>query len=801
MKFPVRWGQKQKQMKKVMIAVLTLLLYAGSMAQSKVKGQVTEKNVASPVINATIRMPDGKTVLSDSNGYFTLQTRVQGEITLEVSAVGFKTYSGKFSAAQETWEISLERKTLLMEPVEIRAVRASDPSPFSKTTLSSAAIQQQNLGQDLPFILNQTPSVVVNADAGNGIGYTSIRIRGSDPTRINMTINGIPYNDAESQGVFFVNLPDLASSSNSIQVQRGVGTSSNGSGAFGATLNLLTNEIMEDTYAELNNSYGSFNTWKNTFLAGTGLINDHFTFDARLSRIISDGYIDRAQTNLQSFFISGAWLSNKSSVRLNVFSGKEKTYQAWNGVPESLLETDRTFNSAGTDKPGPPYDNETDNYTQTHYQLFYNQALNPSWNLNLAMFYTKGAGYYEQYKSGQSYADYGMENPVYGNDTLYVTDLIRQLWLDNQFFGNTFSLQYKKPSTDIIIGGGWSRYLGNHFGDVVWASVGFPDNYRWYDLDANKTDLNIYGKWQQKISDRISLFTDLQLRKVDYNIYGFRNNPTITTKNDWLFFNPKIGISFSHNEWRSYASVAVANKEPNRDDFEAGKDVQPSAETLYDLEAGIEKRNFIFSWGATFYYMKYRNQLVLTGQINDVGAYTRTNIPNSYRTGLELTGRWKPLNWVDVSGNLAFSSNKVLDYTSYYDDYDLGGQKSEHFSKSDISFSPSTVAGYTANTRPFSRLEFSLIGKYVSRQYLDNTSRMERSLDPFYTQDLRLSYRINPRFMKEILLVGQAINIFNTRFEPNGYTYSYYYGGSLQTENFYYPMAGINFMFALNCKF
>ncbi len=688
-----------------------------------------------------------------------------------------------------------------MEPVEIRAVRASDPSPFSKTTLSSAAIQQQNLGQDLPFILNQTPSVVVNADAGNGVGYTGIRIRGSDPTRINMTINGIPYNDAESQGIFFVNLPDLASSTNSIQVQRGVGTSSNGSGAFGATLNLLTNEVREETYAELNNSYGSFNTWKNTFLAGTGLINDHFTFDARLSRISSDGYIDRAKTNLQSFFVSGAWLSNKSSVRLNVFSGKEKTYQAWNGVPENLLETDRTFNSAGTEKPGSPYDNETDNYTQTHYQLFYNQALNPSWNLNLAMFYTKGAGYYEQYKSGQSYADYGLENPVYGGDTLRETDLIRQLWLDNQFFGNTFSLQYKKPSTEIIIGGGWNRYLGNHFGNVVWASAGFPDNYRWYNLDANKTDLNIYGKWQQKISDHISLFTDLQLRKVDYNIYGFRNNPTLTTKNDWLFFNPKFGISYSRNEWRTYASVAVANKEPNRDDFEAGKDVQPSAETLYDLEAGIEKRNPLFSWGATFYYMKYRNQLVLTGQINDVGAYTRTNIPNSYRTGLELTGRWKPLNWIDVSGNLALSSNKVLDYTSYYDDYDLGGQKSENFNKTDISFSPSTVAGYTVNFRPFNRLELSLIGKYVSRQYLDNTSRMERSLDPFYTQDLRLSYRINPRFMKEILLVGQAINIFNNLYEPNGYTYSYYYGGSLQTENFYYPMAGMNFMFALNCKF
>lgn len=316
-------------MKKLMIAALSLLVATIGMAQLRIKGHVTEKNVASPIVNATIRMPDGKTVLSDQEGYFILPLSRPGEVYLEISAIGFRTYTGKFSPAENTREMQMERKALLMEPVEIRAIRASDPSPFSKTTLSSAAIQQQNLGQDIPFILNQTPSVVVNADAGNGIGYTGIRIRGSDPTRINMTINGIPYNDAESQGIFFVNLPDLSSSTNSVQVQRGVGTSSNGAGAFGATMNLMTNDVQEETYAELNNSYGSFNTWKNTFRAGTGLIDHHFTFDARLSRISSDGYIDRAKSNLLSFYVSGAYLTDKSSLRLNVFSGKEKTYQAW----------------------------------------------------------------------------------------------------------------------------------------------------------------------------------------------------------------------------------------------------------------------------------------------------------------------------------------------------------------------------------------------------------------------------------------------------------------------------------------
>ncbi len=788
-------------MKKLMIAVLTLLVSTHSVAQVQVKGHVSEKNVASPVVNATVRIPGGKTLLSDNNGDFRIVLPQAGEVMIEVTAIGFKPFMAYFPTSQENWQIELERKTQLMEPVEIFAVRASERSPFTKTTLSSATIEPRNFGQDLPFILNQTPSVVVNSDAGNAIGYTGIRIRGSDPTRINMTINGIPYNDPESQGIFFVNLPDIASSLNSIQVQRGVGTSSNGAGAFGATMNLLTNEVRDEAYAELNNSYGSFNSWKNTFSAGTGLLKNHFTFDARLSRISSDGYIDRAKANLQSFFVSGAYLTNTSSLRLNVFSGKEKTYQAWYGVPQILLQSDRKFNAEGTERPGGAYDNETDNYRQTHYQLFYNKVLTTNWNLNLAMFYTRGAGYYEQYKAGESYSTYGLPDAVFGSDTLRETDLIRQLWLDNDFFGNTFSLQYKKPSTEIIVGGAWSKYLGRHHGDVTWASAGFPDNYRWYELSANKSDYNIYGKWQQRMWDNWSLFTDIQLRKVAYNIYGFRNNPGLTSKNNWLFFNPKAGVSYAHKNWTGYASIAVANKEPNRDDFEAGINVQPKPERLYDLEAGIEQRNAVFGWGATLFYMSYRDQLVLTGQVNDVGAYTRTNIPNSYRAGLELTGKWKPFNWLDALANLALSRNKVSNYTAYYDDYDNGGQKSELFNAADISFSPAVIGGYTLNIHPAKSVDFSLAGKYVSRQYLDNTSLKGRSLDPFFTQDLRLSYRINPHFMNEINLSANVMNVFNALYEPNGYTFSYYNGGSLQTENYYYPMAGINFMIVLNCKF
>jgi iron complex outermembrane receptor protein len=784
-------------MKKTLFTLISLAFVLPVIAQLQFNGRILEQNVASPISKATVKA--GKAFLvTDENGM--VRFRANPGDSIEISAIGFKTIT-RVLTTSTMLEIFLEKEFSLMQPVEINAVRASYLSPFTQTTLSARAIEKANLGQDLPFLLNQTPSVVVNADAGNGIGYTGIRIRGSDATRINMTINGIPYNDAESQGLFFVNLPDLASSVNSIQVQRGVGTSSNGAGAFGATMNFMTNELNPEAYAEINNSYGSFNTWKNTVKVGTGLINKHFSLDARLSNITSDGFVDRASTSLQSFYTSAAYTGEKNSLRLNVFSGKEKTYQAWYGIPESKLTTDRTYNAAGMERPGAPYDNETDNYRQTHYQLFYNQALNPAINLNIALFYTRGLGYYEQYKADDDYANYGLPPFTMGNDTLYSTDLIRQLWLDNHFFGNTFSLQYKKNSSEWILGGGLSKYIGNHYGKVIWAEAGVPDNYMWYNLDALKTDANLYLKWQQKLANNLVLFADVQGRSVRYDIDGFRNNPGLIIRNKWFFVNPKAGVSYSKNNWKAYLSYAIANKEPNRDDFEAGATQQPVPEQLQDIELGIEKRGASLSWGATLFYMQYRNQLVLTGQINDVGAYTRVNIPRSFRTGIELTASWRPSSWFDLAANLAYSENKVRNFTAFYDDYDDGGQKTESFEQTDLSFSPRWVCGATLNVHPARNLDLSLINKYVSRQYLDNTSRKSRSLDPFLVQDLRVSYRILPKFMKEILLIGQVNNLLNVKYEPNGYTFSYYFGGSLQTENYYFPMAGTNAMLALNLKF
>jgi len=690
---------------------------------------------------------------------------------------------------------------LLLEPVEVKAIRAGENSPFTKTNLTKKQIEKLNLGQDLPFILNQTPSVVVNSDAGNGVGYTGIRIRGSDASRINVTLNGVPFNDAESQGTFFVDLPDFTSSVGSIQVQRGVGTSSNGAGAFGASINISTNEVDLKPYAEINNSYGSFNMWKNTIKVGSGLVSDHFTTDFRLSRINSDGYIDRASSDLRSFYFSTAYLGKKNSLRFNMFSGKEKTYQAWYGVSEADLKTSRTINYAGMERPGEPYDNETDNYKQDHYQIFYNQELTSRLKFNLGLFYIKGKGYYEQYKADQAYADYGLPEPTYGTDTITNTDLVRQLWLDNDFYGNIFSLHYKANNSQLTLGGGWNRYEGNHYGDVVWAEKGLTLPGRWYDLDATKNDLTIYFKQQTKISSLLSVFYDLQYRKVKYDLFGFRDNPDLIIKNNYSFFNPKAGLSFQKNEWSGYLSYSRGQKEPNREDFEAGIDQQPKPEKLNDLELGIEKRNDKYNIGLTGYYMHYEDQLVLTGKINEVGAYTRTNIPKSYRAGLELVAAAKITSWLTAAGNFSVSKNKVKDFTEYIDDYDNGGQQINQYSSTDIAFSPNMVGGATINFIPLKNAELSLISKYVGKQYLDNTQNESRKLNAFYTQDVRFIYTISKGCLKELNIILQANNVFDKLYEPNGYTFSYYYGGSLTTENYYFPMAGRNFVVGVNVKF
>jgi len=714
--------------------------------------------------------------------------------------------------------------TVFLQPVEVSSVKAGALAPFAKTNLTQKDIEKLNIGQDIPFLLEQTPSVVVNSDAGNGVGYTGIHIRGSDATRINVTLNGIPYNDAESEGTYWVDIPDMASSLSSVQIERGVGTSSNGTGAFGATIALTTNEYNKDAYADVNNSYGSFNTWKNTIKVGSGLIDGHFTIDARLSQLSSDGYIDRATSNLKSFAFSTAYITKKSSLRLNIFSGKEKTYQAWYGLAEDSLATNRTFNIEGTEKPGTPYDNQTDNYQQDHYQLFFNHTINQQWNFNTAVFMTYGRGYYQEYHGDSAsqiqgdynetfYSYYGLPNPVYGTDTITNSDFIRQLHLDNHFYGQIISFRYKKVNDEVTIGGGWTRYQGTHFGDVLWAKDGgVPnDDYQYYNHPVLKTDENIYTKWQHNLSKNWLTFVDVEYRNVYHRINGFEAAAVTDTANNvnvartFNFVNPKIGVTYTKDGWQAYFSYAYGSKEPNYTDFETDSSSQPKAEKLNDLELGVERKKKTYSWGADIYYMLYKDQLILTGQLNSVGGPTRINVPNSYRLGLELQGAVSITNWLGLSGNATFSMNKIKSFAEFLKSYDslynpLGVQEIDH-SNTDISFSPDVIAGGSINIIPVKNAQISFVSKYVSRQYLDNTSNITRSLAPYFTENARLSYALKNKFSKETDIILQVNNLFSEQYNSNGATYPEIDGGVTNNYNYFFPMALINYMIGVNIHF
>ena len=793
-------------MKKIFGTIAAFLITLSLSAQYTIRGVVRNDQTNEPLEAATISVFFNNLLVtntvSNSLGKFNVQVNKAGTYVVTAGYISMKKNSATVVAGSQTAEVALklQQGAYFLEPLELRAVRAGTNAPFTKQNIDKKTIEGLNLGTDLPILLDQTPSAVVSSDAGNGVGYTGIRIRGSDNSRINVTMNGIPYNDAESQGSYFVDLPDLTSSLSSIQIQRGVGTSSNGAGAFGATINLATNEFNDEAYGEINNSYGSFNTWKNTVKAGSGLLHDHFTIDARLSKISSDGYVDRASTSLNSFYLSTAWIAKRASLRFNIISGKEKTYQSWNGVPESLLKTNRTYNSVGTEKPGDPYDNETDNYQQDHYQLFYNQALSSKLSFNTALFLTRGKGYYEQYKADEVLSDYGVQPFVAGGTTITKTDLVRRLWLDNYYYGQILSLQYKNGPDQLTFGGGWNKYDGEHYGQVAWAMVGIPKDFRYYHLDAFKTDVNVYTKWQHAISNRLSAFADVQYRYVDYTMNGFRNNPTVIVGRQFNFVNPKAGLTYNNNGWQTYISYALGNKEPNRDDFEAGVTQQPKHETLHDIELGTEIKKQQYEFSGNVFYMNYHNQLVLTGKINDVGAYTRQNIPQSYRLGVELQGGVRLSELLNVSANLALSKNKIKNFTEFIDDYDNGKQLEINHKNVDISFSPAVIGGATFQLKPLRNFSVDFISKYVSRQYLDNTQNDTRSLQPYYLQDVKFAYVLRNKLFKEWNIITRVNNVFDKKYEPNGYTFSYVYNNIKSTENYYFPMAGTNVLVALNIK-
>ncbi|HZH54556.1 MAG TPA: TonB-dependent receptor, partial [Sphingobacteriaceae bacterium] len=688
----------------------------------------------------------------------------------------------------------------LTEEVIVQATRASENSATTYRNVSRAELAKNNLGQDLTYLLDQTPGVVVTSDAGAGVGYTGIRVRGSDPTRVNVTINGVPLNNPESMGAFLINLPDFASSVDNIQLQRGVGTSTNGAGAFGASMNIQTTSLEAEPYAELDNSFGSYNTLKNTVRLGTGLLNERFSFDGRLSQIKSDGYIDRAFSDLQSFFLTGAWHGQNHLLRANVFSGKEKTYQAWNGVPEEMLETNRRYNEF-------TYENQTDNYVQTHYQLHYAQGLSPKTHLNAALHYTRGAGYYEEFRENDSFSRYGLEDLNIGGTTINSSDLVRRRWLDNHFYGATWSLTHHlSQKLDLTLGGAYNDYIGGHYGEVIWARFASDGNLgdRYYEDEGLKDDFNIFAKAEYQAAD-FSLYADVQYRTIRYTFVGYDRNLVQLDQTDHLhFFNPKIGMTYRlSDQSQVYTSVAIANKEPIRDDYvDSSVSSRPKPEQLRNIEAGYRISGSRYRLGANVYGMFYKNQLILTGMINDVGEANRQNVEDSYRIGLELDAQWQPFRQLTWSATAAFSDNQIRNFTEYVDLHDYSGQQSISYDKTHIALSPAFVGSSEIAYRPVSSFELALISKYVSRQYLDNTTSLDRSLDAFFVNNLRVAYTTSYRGAKEVGLTLALNNIFGEKYAANGYTWGHLNeDGSRASYNYYYPQATANFLLGLHLKF
>lgn len=705
-------------------------------------------------------------------------SKVQNEIrTKSISFILFSIFFTLFSYGQEQDSTQVNQ----LDNVLVSAVRVTTKTPVTFSNMDKKEIKFRNLGQDIPVLMNYLPSVVTTSDAGGGIGYTGIRVRGSDATRVNVTINGIPYNDAESQGTFWVNMPDFASSVESLQLQRGVGTSTNGSSAFGASLNMLTDSYASKPTGEVSGSFGSFNSQKETVKFSTGLLNDHFELAGRLSRIKSDGYVDRASSDLKSYFLQGTYVGKTTLIKALVFGGTEKTYQSWNGIDAATLNSDRTFNSAGmyTDEAGNVrfYDNETDNYKQNHYQLHWSESFSDKWSTNLALHYTKGQGYYENYKEDAPMADYNL-NPV---GAITTTDLVRQKWLDNDFYGTTFSAKYKDEKLDVILGGGWNKYEGDHYGKVIWARYAsqseLGDHY--YDDFSTKTDGNIFAKANYQFTEKLSFYGDLQYRRVEYKADSPETGLVDDTFN---FFNPKAGLNYEINQKNTlYFSYARANREPNRTDYEGGN-VKP--EKLNDFELGWRFNSEKFQLNSNFYYMGYKDQLILTGRLDDVGSPIRANTEKSYRLGFEFDATISLSDKFILRPNFTLSSNKNVDLA-------VEGQ---YYGTTKIAYSPEVIAGNIIVYSPIENLHISLLQKYVGEQYMNNIELPEAKLADYFVNDLNVSYEIKPRtIFKSITITGLVNNILDKKYVSNGAMWDIY--------PYYYPQAGINFLAGLTLKF
>ncbi|WP_320935452.1 TonB-dependent receptor domain-containing protein [Bacteroides nordii] len=753
-----------------------------------------------------------------------------------LSAVAFLMAASINIFAQTSAKDSL--RVVNLQEVQIVSTRATSKTPVAYSNISKKEIRKQNFGLDLPFLLTTTPSVLTTSDAGSGVGYTSIRVRGTDATRINITANGIPMNDAESHSIFWVNTPDLASSLEDMQIQRGAGTSTNGAGAFGASINLRTVGIPSKAYAEVSGSYGSFNTHKETVSVGSGLIGNHWAFDARVSNIQSDGYRDRATSDLKSYFLQGGYYGENTTLKFITFGGKEKTYHAWDGISRKQLETDRTYNPNGAIKDDNLnkgntigfYDDQTDNYNQTNYQLIFNHLFSSEWNLNIALHYTDGFGYYQEYKNGRTLEEYGLK-PFYlpGNTEAQTkTNLVRQKLVDSGFGGGVFSVDYKNEKLNASLGGGLNRYSNDHYGKVIWVKnyteVLNPD-HEYYRNNGSKTDGNIYAKANYQITGGLHAYADLQYRYINYKITGNNDKwdwtaepghlQRLNVNEHFSFFNPRAGLFWQFNPYHSaYASFAVAQKEPTRNNYTDGLfEKLPRPEKMLDYELGYTFRNSWFTAGVNLYYMDYTDQLVLNGKVNDIGEAMAENVKDSYRMGVELSLGARITDWLRWDINGTWSKNRIKNYTGYVSDYDdnwdeLYTQTAIYAGNTPISFSPSFMGNSLIDFN-YKGFDASLQSQYVSRQYLDNFGLEENSLDPSFVSHLSLAYSFKLPSVKQITVGATIYNLFNTKYETNGYSQNaaVYEGGDknqkavLSYDPRFYPMAGTNVLAHIAIRF
>ena len=797
-----------------MRTILLLFITFTSIAQNNFVGRVTDSS-GEPIVGANILIEESNLITyTDEKGKFYLNSN-STNIDIQVSHVGYLTKEIEFSNPNQEINIVLDDGIILKDEIKVISTRAKYNSPFAFTNISKSFIEKNNSGKDIPFLINSTPSTYSTSDAGNGIGYTGVRIRGSDATRINVTINGIPYNDSESHGVFWVNVSDLASSANSIQVQRGVGSSTNGGGAFGGTVSIKTGKASEDFKLKYSSSAGSYKSFKNTLELNSGLIKNKINMNLRLSKINSDGYVDRATSDLKSYYASASYYSDKTSIDLINFSGKERTYQSWWGTPEgrinndieemnnvianngysdeqadNLLNSGRTFNYY-------TYDNQTDNYQQDHYQMHFNHDISNTANLHLALHYTYGRGYYEEFREDDNLSNY---YDFLENKSL---DLVRRRWLSNHFYGLTYSFSKKFDKSEINIGGALNEYDADHFGEIIQPQLMVSEPY--YFSKSFKKDGNIFIKYNLNITESAELFTDMQLRGYSHKMKGNDNDKSIidVDKNN-VFFNPKVGLTKSLNDKVIlYGSVAIANREPIRSDYIDSK-IEPKHESLVNIELGKGFNYNIGSFNTNLYLMEYNNQLITTGEVNDVGAYIRENVKKSRRFGIEFTNVLNTKDFyvnssLSLSRNLVYNFNETLyDYGADFSQYNIIENK---YVITDLAFSPEVLLNNHFEWKANKFLSFILNSKYVGKQYLDNTSNEKRVLKDFLINDFKIQTNLTNNVFNNLFFKIEINNIFNVKYSSNGYTFGYYGGMDYEVrENYFYPQATRNIMFSVSIE-